>query len=630
MGILGVHTLAQGPRAETDPVTTRALFVGLALALVIGSPAASAPSWSAVTRLSPGDRALGPELALNTLGSGIVVWDDWVGECTNPAALTCIHIVEAAGRSADGSWARPVEISRPGVGSAPQVAIDRAGDAAILWIHDIGRDRVVQATYRRGLNGSFPEPSDISESSLEVRDQSIGLDDAGDVVAAWAERPPTAALGHFAIRVATRSASTGVWSAAFTLAPDLGSGPALAVTPAGLAAVTWVQGGVTRAALGDIRLGSWGAPQDLSDGSTGAGVGGPGIAMDDAGDVIVAWPASGGELLAAYFSRARGTWDPQRRIGEFRSLDRPSVAIDAAGRALVVWPSPSGVESAVRAPETGAWSRPQLISDARDDLHEPVLAVDSRGNAVALWDVGGGGGIQAAMRPGTTGEWLPSTRISEDLAGSPGVEIDASSTAVAVWWRVSGGPVSAPFFRVESADLMGGGPVLDRLTLPKQPLQTGMRARFSVRAVPWGSPVAGAPKWAFGDGGAASGPVVGHTFARSGRFTISVSATDTKGGTTRSTTRVRVVSTPVRNLKLPSILGTPLVGRRLTCSRGTWSGSPPITFAYRWRRNGTPIPGATSRRYRQVPRDTGSRISCAVTATNEVGSRRAVSPAVRP
>jgi hypothetical protein len=610
-------------------VTKRALFAGIASALVLGTPAASAPSWSAVTRLSLGDRALGPEFALNTLGNGIVVWDDWVGECTNHAALSCIHIVEAAGRSADGSWARPVEISRPGVGSAPQVAIDRTGDAAILWIHDIGRDRVVQATYRKGLNGTFPEPSDISESSLEVRDQSIGLDDAGDVVAAWAERPPTAAVGHFSIRVAIRSASTGVWGAALTLA-QVGSEPSLAVTPAGHAAVTWVQDGVTRAALGDIRLGSWGAPQDLSDRSEEAGVGGPGVAMSEAGDVIVAWPAGGGELLAAYFSRARGTWDPERRIGDFNSLDRPSAAIDAAGRALVVWQSPSGVESAVRTPETGAWSRPELISDAHYDLDEPALAVDSRGNAVALWDGSGGGGIQAAMRPGTTGEWLPPTRISEDLAASPGVEIDASSTAVAVWWRVSGGPVSAPFFHVETADLTGGGPVLDRLTVPKRALPTGRQAHFSVRAVPWGSAVAGAPKWAFGDGGFATGRIVTHTFARSGRFTISVSANDVKGGTTSLTSRVRVVSTRVRNLTLPSILGAPRVGRTLTCSRGTWAGSPPITFAYRWKHNGTPIPGASSRRYRLVARDIGSRISCAVTATNAAGSRLAVSPAVRP
>jgi hypothetical protein len=612
-------------------VTTRALVVGIALALVLGTPAASAPSWTAVTRLSLGDRALGPEFALNALGSGIVVWDDWVGECTNPAALSCIHIVEAAGRSADGSWARPVEISRPGVGSSPQVAINRSGDSAILWIHDIGRDRVVQATLRKGLNGSFPEPSDISEASLGVTDHAIGLDDAGDVVAAWAERYSVSAGSQFAIRVATRSASTGVWGAAITLAQEnVAGGPSLAVTPGGLAAVAWVQDGVPRAALGDIRLGSWDPPRDLSNGSHGASVGRPGVAMSDAGDVIVAWPATGDELRAAYFSRARASWDSQQRIGDLRALEQPGVAIDTTGRALVIWPSPGGLESATRAPETGVWSNPQLISDPRSDVNTPALALDPRGNAVAVWTFGAGSSVQAAIRPGASGEWLPPTRVSEDGAALPRVGMDASSTAVAVWWRVSGGPVSAPFFRVETADLTGGGPVLDGLTLPERPLQTGMQARFSVRAVPWGSPVAGAPKWTFGDGGLATGRIVTHAFAHSGRFTISVGATDTKGGTTRLTTHVRVVSTPVRNLRLPSIVGAPLVGRTLTCSRGTWAGSPPITFGYRWRRNGTAIPGASSRRYRLVARDTGSRISCAVTARNEVGSRLAVSPAVRP
>jgi PKD domain-containing protein len=623
VGIVGLHVLAQGRRAEAEPLIRRTLAVAAVLALALGTRAASAPTWSAVTRLSTGDRALGPEMALNALGNGIVVWDDWVGTCANPAALECIHIVEAASRGSGGPWAAPIEISRPGVGSGPQVAIDGTGDAAILWVHDIGRDRVVQATYRKGLNGSFPEPSDVSEPIREVRDQSIGLDGVGDAVAAWAERYSPEPDSHFAIRVAIRSASTGAWAAAVTLAPSEGNlfgGPSLAVTPAGLAAVTWIQDGFPRVALGDIRLGSWSTPQDVSQGSGGATVGRPGVAMDEAGDVVVAWPASGDELRAAYFSRARGAWDPQRRIGDFRGLGRPSLAIDTTGGALAVWPSPRGLESASRATETGIWSSPRLISDPRSDVNTAALALDPRGNAVALWTAGARGALQTALRPGATGEWMPPTRLSDDGAASPRVGMDATRTALAVWMRFSGGPASAPYFHVETAQLDGAGPVIQRLRAPHR-VTRGARASFSVDVVPWATPLAGRPSWRFGDGGVATGARVTHRYRRFGRYAVAVIQADAGGNST--TTRATVVVGAPRVARRPSLRGVIRFGSTLVCLPGSWAGATPIRFEYVWLRDGFAIPGATSARYRVDVADLGETLGCRVQAKNRFGSARA-------
>lgn len=82
------------------------------------------------------------------------------------------------------------------------------------------------------------------------------------------------------------------------------------------------------------------------------------------------------------------------------------------------------------------------------------------------------------------------------------------------------------------------------------------------------------------------------------------------------------------NSVAPAITGTAQEGQTLTCSTGTWSGSP--TYTYQWKRNGNNIGGATSSTYLLVLADVGTLIKCTVTATNFVGSATADSNTVTP
>lgn len=93
---------------------------------------------------------------------------------------------------------------------------------------------------------------------------------------------------------------------------------------------------------------------------------------------------------------------------------------------------------------------------------------------------------------------------------------------------------------------------------------------------------------------------------------------------------VTVGSGPV-NTGLPVIGGTPAtVGRTLTTSNGTWTGSP-TSFAYQWNRcnaSGTgcsAIAGATAANYTVAAADAGNTLRSAVTATNGAGSTQAMS-----
>ena len=91
------------------------------------------------------------------------------------------------------------------------------------------------------------------------------------------------------------------------------------------------------------------------------------------------------------------------------------------------------------------------------------------------------------------------------------------------------------------------------------------------------------------------------------------------------------------NISEPRISGTPIVGRTLTATQGTWSGSP-TSFSFRWVRcpasggnasgsDCTAIAGATTQSYEVSSGDVGRRLRVRVTATNADGSATAASNA---
>lgn len=79
------------------------------------------------------------------------------------------------------------------------------------------------------------------------------------------------------------------------------------------------------------------------------------------------------------------------------------------------------------------------------------------------------------------------------------------------------------------------------------------------------------------------------------------------------------------NTAPPVASGTPVAGQTLSCSTGSWTGSPAPTYTYAWLRDGVAIPSATAGTYVVQSADIGNGLTCKVTATNKNGTAAAVS-----
>lgn len=80
---------------------------------------------------------------------------------------------------------------------------------------------------------------------------------------------------------------------------------------------------------------------------------------------------------------------------------------------------------------------------------------------------------------------------------------------------------------------------------------------------------------------------------------------------------------PPNNIGLPSIAGFAVKGQTLTCSTGSWGGSP-SSYTYQWVNSLTGNVGTGSTYVLQAS-DVGARMTCIVTAINTYGSATATS-----
>jgi hypothetical protein len=113
---------------------------------------------------------------------------------------------------------------------------------------------------------------------------------------------------------------------------------------------------------------------------------------------------------------------------------------------------------------------------------------------------------------------------------------------------------------------------------------------------------------------------------------VAVTASNSAGSSSASSNQTATVAPlPPADTKLPALSGKAEDGQVLTVSTGTWTGTPPLSYAYQWEACNSSgaecasIPGGTASTYRVITSQIGGTLRATVTASNAGGSASATS-----
>lgn len=156
----------------------------------------SAPVWLSAMD----EQARGSEVAMGPAGDAVAVWRRYTANGSS---------VRAAVRPAGGSFSTPVDVAPSG--SSPHAAVDRAGNAAVVWTSYSGPDSSGAWAAFRPAGGSFSTPVPLANPGEPSDWPRVAMDQGGNTIAVW--------QGSSGARAAVRPAG-GSFSAAVHLSAD--------------------------------------------------------------------------------------------------------------------------------------------------------------------------------------------------------------------------------------------------------------------------------------------------------------------------------------------------------------------------------------------------------------------------
>jgi hypothetical protein len=295
---------------------------------------------SVPAELGTGDAAVGPELAMNAAGDAVVVWREGDASAVR------------ASRYAAGLWSAPVGLRSDLLHAAinPHVAINSSGNAVAVWAQSDGTRYSVWASRFSSGSGSGWGTAQLIEDHdgpNEALDPQVGIDAAGNAIVVWSESDGTRAniwasryAGSWGAPVPLENANTGD---AIT--------PRVAVDPAGNAFVVWDQG-ISSVPGNNIMAnhftpgGGWGEATLIEHDDAG-GVQRPQIAMNASGVAVATWIQVNTGALTRYDIRVNrfepgAGWgtevfvSPDSIDPQFNAFG-PQVAINDGGATHVLW-----------------------------------------------------------------------------------------------------------------------------------------------------------------------------------------------------------------------------------------------------------------------------------------------------
>jgi hypothetical protein len=185
-------------------------------------------TWSPPTPLTASERGIiGAQVAIDGAGEEVAAWQRSSGAIT---------IVESASRARGAGWSQSAPVSPPGANaSGPQVAIDEAGEALVVWRHVDGANVTLEVV-SRARGGAWSQPTPLSPPGTNISGPRIAIDGAGKALAVWQRSNGS----EQSIEAASR-AHDGTWSERTQIsAPGTSTfGPQVAIDGAGHGVAVW-------------------------------------------------------------------------------------------------------------------------------------------------------------------------------------------------------------------------------------------------------------------------------------------------------------------------------------------------------------------------------------------------------
>lgn len=309
---------------------------------------------------------------------------------------------------------------------APVLAVNSAGHAVAVW-NATGPVKFSE----RVAGGGWTAGAKVKPAAMGSGPVAVGIGSDETVAVAWVtvatEFVPAdlkvsvrGPVGVFAVPVRVAD-GTGVWWFDLGVAGD------------GTVDLVWQDSaGIEFSAL--PVGGAWSAPLLLSD--PGAGATMPDLAVDDLGDVVVAWTQGAGMDVGTAYLPAGGAWEAPTVLAG-TGVWNARVGLDAAGDAAVGYLDGYAATVATR-PATGPWSAPAVISGLAD-AYATSFAMSEQGDLLLAWqelDPASNLGRVWAASAAAGGVWSAPVKLSTNAedAGWPTVAYSGDGTVAAVTW----------------------------------------------------------------------------------------------------------------------------------------------------------------------------------------------------
>jgi hypothetical protein len=399
------------------------------LVAYVATAAGASAEWSAPVDLSAAaETAEDPQVAVDAAGAATVVWTADAGSHT---------AVQARRIDPSGTLGPIQEISDGASGYEPQVAVDAAGVATIVWIDAQTPDGMIRSR-RLTAAGGLEDAADVSPTAQSAGDPQVAVDPSGNAIVAWG-----AFDGANDIVYARRIDTLGTLGTMLVVSAPGESAfrQQIAVDPAGNAFIAWQAFDLSDSRVRARQIQAGGALRAIVTlSAAGERTFSPRVAVDASGNPTAAWLRSDGTIQARQGTAAGGLGAIADVSAIGAAAVGPELAVDPSGNATVVWPSFDGANEIVELRRMAAGGALGEIMDLwidGDDI-EPRVAVDGVGNATVVWLDRSAAGYAVESRTvapdGRLGPTLDVAPASEELV-TPRLATDPVGNSIAAWGR---------------------------------------------------------------------------------------------------------------------------------------------------------------------------------------------------